>query len=236
MTSPISQILSFLILVLIEPPLNLGAPRELPHYKLGIILHECHNVVLPVANQTNQTGKDGLPLNFVIAGGFHRFPLLEDRNSSRFLMNFKDSFGPMLDRTGTCSVRVIQDFLVCSFTFENDGAIVNMYALTPSKRIKCLKDTSSAIKVWDQDMNEECIVDFGSSCCVYDPLEKRETYLGLPVLVFWTSVAILVILGCTVGVLKAMEALSDRKKNAGRPQGPWMVQERMNSMELEFQM
>lgn len=201
----------FLLILLFTPSLLCVNP-PLPIHQLPIVMRQCVDVVSTVQNSTAEFTSDD----------FREFPLLSN-NSSRFTMDYWDVNGLLLSRYGTCMVPGLTKFLTCSFVFFEDGEKVRIYNLsisTPSTG--CPKDTRTMIKVWDTVEEQELLIDFGISCCIYERDEDEEK--RLPKLFSWVSMILFAGLALLMVVLKIVGVVFAKKNRiiVVRPIGPWV--------------
>lgn len=135
------------------------------------------------------------------------------------MTDYTDVNGLILSRPGTCMVPGLREFQACSFVIFDEGVNVKIYNLSISAQsIGCHKDTRSMIKAWDTVTGHECLLDFGSSCCLYEKDEEKED--TVPKLFPWVAAVVLLVV-----VLKIVGVVFAKNNNqiiAERPIGPWV--------------
>lgn len=134
-----------------------------------VILRNCEDLVSKFKNKFSANISDSQFQKFSVdlVKAYKPFPITEN---PRFLLDIKDSSGKVIKSYGNCAVPFNSTmYTLCSFTFDPTAEVKFYYMMLSEDRIKCEEDTSPKILVWDGVLNQEFMLNFGASCCVYNP-------------------------------------------------------------------
>ena len=160
---------SFLLLLITVNEISAKSPV---YHQIPILHNKCQEL----AKEISKT-----PSNFSVLSDVEintlAEPLIQDlgplslspTSPNRFQLTIKreDQFIP---RHGSCTVAFQDSYLTCSYSFQAHESRVKLYYIvTAETPIACMDDMRPNIRVWDFVEDTECVLDFGLSCCIYDP-------------------------------------------------------------------
>lgn len=201
-------------------PAHLLFQQDLPSVHQSC--HELSTLVMDrISNESVKSQAEFFSFAIPIVIDFPKLSIFKNNESQcRFLADLTSAAGSEELRYGSCSVKYLQDYLTCSFTLRDNGSNLYFNFIVESEaRTMCMQDTYPSVKAWDPAKGTECILNFGSSCCVYDPKFTASEILivrdnKLPIMVSYFSAAVLVVAAAVYLLLKSME-WGFKKKRTG---------------------
>lgn len=205
---------------LLKNPSTASSAHTLVQHDLPSVQQYCQDlsslVIDRLSNESVTSDERFANIAIPIVKEFPRVPIYNGESHCRFLTDLNTSAGKFESRYGSCSVPYLKGYLTCSFTLQDNGSTLQFnFIMEAAARTMCMEDTYPRIKAWDASKGTECILNFGSSCCLYDPKNTEEPspkINKLPIIVSYVSAALLAVAAVVYLLLMAMERLNTKKE------------------------
>lgn len=191
--------------------------NPLVQHDIPYIQRYCEELALRVASQTSlKVSPKDKEFQSIAKPILKEFPKLSISNetTNRFQLDYIRAGDNVFEpRYGSCSVPYLKNYMTCSFNLIDGGTMVKFYYLLTADFItQCMEDTSPRVQAYDRVTDTDCLLNFGSSCCIFDPVVTLEVGESqLPILVAYFSGALLIIAAIVYLFLAAMQRLGRKK-------------------------
>lgn len=178
-----------------------SASTILVQHEIPVIVNYCRNASILVKSEIGPRNVSDEEFEIfaqdVIKSNLGIFQVV---TNNRFLHDIKHSQGNFISRYGTCSVPFGEEFFSCLFNFHNGGSDAKIfYMYRGPDRTECMEDMSPRIVAHDRLTESNVVLNFGASCCIYNPIfvqtSDEDRWLNeLPLYVSYFSWVVLITL------------------------------------------